>query len=156
MVREQVPPATPPAGGEAARPSPLSLERLRADLRIWAPSVRQGLLQAMVPGGRNQGEGCFVIVSERIGLLIIRDERWSWSPDDPGNNPDAMEAEGDNLASLLEVLHGVPIEEVAGLVGRAVLGLDADGVPGNCTWHPSYTDAQKKRWWRDRREQRRG
>ena len=119
------------------------LEGLSEILEAWGPSVRQGLLLALLPEGRAEDEEFFIAWGERIGTVFVRNERgWSFSYDDPSQDVDAKFATGHDLAALVAVLFGVPIEEVPGLVGAAVLGVGAGG-PGEVTWHDSYSAAQK-------------
>lgn len=133
------------AAGAAGDPRRAPLKGLKKLLRAWGPSVRQGLLTAVIPGGRPANKEYFSACSELVGLVNVRDGHgWSFSHDDPSENPDAMFAVGRTLAGLLAVLYGVSAEEVLALVGAAVLGLDADGTPGGYTWEPSFTDAQKR------------
>ncbi len=120
------------------------LEGLSEIIEAWGPSVRQGFLLALLPEGRIEDKEYFAAWGERIGRVFVRDKRgWSFSYDDPSEDVDAKFATGRDLAALVAVLFGVPVEEVPGLVGAAVLGVGAGG-PGEVTWHDAYSDAQKK------------
>lgn len=132
MVEKQTPAGAPVAG-------------LRETLESWVASNRRGLLAALIPSGRPEGREYFVGFSDRFGLVIWREGHgWSYSPDDPGKNPDSKFATGDTLASLAAALYEVPIEDIAAVVGAVVLGLDVAGGPGTVTWHWSHTEDVRK------------